>query len=329
MSISDGGAESGDDTKGHTRAPSAWRIAFQRAIRDLVLCCDNCIERCVRLVSMFMKVLGPALVLFAHGLIAFVAYTYLLLAWPFMDAPGGFLGKVSIAAIGVFLITNALYNYWGAILRDAGTPPLYSELTKVVEDGAPKPRQCQKCGRHKPTRAHHCSICRRCVLKMDHHCPWVNNCVGFGNYNHFCLFMLFLAMSCVFAATVFLWNFPDVVLHFRRFRRLPGTRYIRQCIATSFMICISIFIALCILGGFHAYLVLTNQTTIEFQSNMINRREARRNAEYFRNPYDLGRTRNFQQVFGPNQFFRFRWLFPFLAQRPTGDGIVFPSLRMR
>ncbi len=33
-------------------------------------------------------------------------------------------------------------------------------------------RFCSKCGRHKPPRAHHCRLCRRCVLRMDHHCPW-------------------------------------------------------------------------------------------------------------------------------------------------------------
>ena len=34
-------------------------------------------------------------------------------------------------------------------------------------------RTCRKCKVFKPPRAHHCSICQRCVLKMDHHCPWV------------------------------------------------------------------------------------------------------------------------------------------------------------
>merc|ERR1712241_804892 len=79
-------------------------------------------------------------------------------------------------------------------------------------------------------------------------------------------------------------------------------------------------------GGFHVYLVLSNQATIEFQTNFIRRAEARRNREYFRNPYDLGRTRNFQQVFGPYLPRSLRWLLSWLTQPPSGDGIRYPSL---
>lgn len=35
-------------------------------------------------------------------------------------------------------------------------------------------RICEKCFMIKPDRAHHCSVCNSCVLKMDHHCPWYN-----------------------------------------------------------------------------------------------------------------------------------------------------------
>lgn len=273
-----------------------------------------------------MKSLGPLLICLALFLMGFVAYTYLVHALPQMRA-SGLLVQCSLTSTGVFLLANALYNYGLAVLTDPGLPPDFerarAELEAEVEESSqPRPRQCRKCRRLKPPRSHHCSICNRCVLKMDHHCPWVNNCVGFRNYRHFCLFMLFLAAACLFIIAVVLHYFSDLVLHARR--RAGGSRFARQCILASFMLCCSIFVALCVLGGFHAYLVLTNQTTIEFQSSFLRRPGAGKSGES-RNPYDLGRSRNFQQVFGPSSLWHPGWMLPCLALPPQGDGLHFPS----
>jgi len=303
-------------------------VALRRAMRDMVRLVDFWIDFGGRFFHIIMKILGPCLICLALSLIGFVTYTYFVYALPNMKAIG-LHGQCVVTSIGFFLVTNALYNYGKSICSDAGTPPEWKEVIDLaVESDAPKPRQCTKCTRVKPPRTHHCSVCRRCVMKMDHHCPWINNCVGFGNYRHFCLFMLFLAASCFFIVVVFFLNFSDLVMHVGR-RRFQMPRPARSCIMTSFMICCSILVALCILGGFHVYLVLTNQTTIEFQTNMMRRKEARKNGEYFRNPYDLGRSRNFQQVFGPNPFCRFWWLLAAFAPGPTGDGMDFPSMRVR
>lgn len=59
-------------------------------------------------------------------------------------------------------------------------------------------RYCEQCYVIKPDRAHHCSVCGTCVLKMDHHCPWVNNCVGFHNYKFFMLFLAYAFLYCTF-----------------------------------------------------------------------------------------------------------------------------------
>lgn len=59
-------------------------------------------------------------------------------------------------------------------------------------------RFCEKCQLIKPDRAHHCSVCSTCVLKMDHHCPWVNNCIGFHNYKFFMLFLAYALLYCIF-----------------------------------------------------------------------------------------------------------------------------------
>ncbi len=50
---------------------------------------------------------------------------------------------------------------------------------------------CLKCNRTRPARAHHCSICQECILRMDHHCPWINNCVGERNHGHYLRFLVY------------------------------------------------------------------------------------------------------------------------------------------
>lgn len=56
---------------------------------------------------------------------------------------------------------------------------------------------CKRCNAFKPRRAHHCSVCKRCIIKMDHHCPWLNNCVGIGNHKLFLQFLFWVnLMSC-------------------------------------------------------------------------------------------------------------------------------------
>ena len=60
-----------------------------------------------------------------------------------------------------------------------------------------RPRWCRKCKAWKPPRSHHCSMTRRCVLKMDHYCVWVANTVGLLNYKQFVLFLWWAGLGCV------------------------------------------------------------------------------------------------------------------------------------
>eukprot|EP01033_Poteriospumella_lacustris_P011073 gene11073-7878_t len=88
----------------------------------------------------------------------------------------------------------------GAVPKDAR--PLPNDVEEHDFEGNDRDRFkkfCRRCSAFKPIRAHHCSICGRCVVKMDHHCPWVNNCVGVGNHKLFLLFCFYVFVTCSYS----------------------------------------------------------------------------------------------------------------------------------
>lgn len=327
-------SSSDDDTPAKKMtAGNVFLLAARRSVRDVLRCADCCLESFECGFHVITRIIGPVLALVATALIGFGTYVFFMYGISDMqEEEGGFVAQLCIGACGVFLLANALYNYLMAMFLDPGTAPEWEEaspslaLEEPSEEVAELPVQCRKCGRRKPPRSHHCSVCRRCILRMDHHCPWVNNCVGHKNYRNFCLFMLYLGSCCCYVLLVFSLRFGDLIFAFSTARRRTRSWAEWQAVTMIFMICLSVLLALCMLGGFHVYLVLTNQTTIEFQSGLSRRRTGRKDGAYLRNPYDLGRSRNFQQVFGPVRFCSFLWLFPWAVGPLQSDGLSYPSL---
>ncbi|GFO11784.1 palmitoyltransferase, partial [Plakobranchus ocellatus] len=89
-----------------------------------------------------------------------------------------------------WLLMNIVFNYVMAAFTDPGHPP--ENVSEVVSI-------CKKCIAPKPPRTHHCSICGKCVLKMDHHCPWLNNCVGYYNHRYFLQFVFYMWFGTLYS----------------------------------------------------------------------------------------------------------------------------------
>lgn len=106
------------------------------------------------------------LVIYAEFVVVFV----FILPKPF--TVGSFLNTI-IFNILAFL---ALSSHSFAMLTDPGTVPLGNATPENIEKLSTAPGQiiyrCPRCICIKPLRAHHCSVCKRCIKKMDHHCPW-------------------------------------------------------------------------------------------------------------------------------------------------------------
>ncbi|CAO3652255.1 unnamed protein product [Mucor hiemalis] len=79
------------------------------------------------------------------------------------------------------------------------SPDLDSAIVALSLSGEKgHPLYCERCKSNKPERAHHCKQCNRCAPKMDHHCVWINGCADKDNYRAFFLFVLYVALYCLF-----------------------------------------------------------------------------------------------------------------------------------
>ncbi|XP_078421211.1 palmitoyltransferase ZDHHC16B isoform X2 [Cetorhinus maximus] len=94
---------------------------------------------------------------------------------------------------GHWNLMQIVFHYYKAVRTHPGHPA-------EGKSDIPMVSICRKCINPKPARTHHCSICNRCILKMDHHCPWLNNCVGHYNHRYFFSFCLFMTLGCVYCS---------------------------------------------------------------------------------------------------------------------------------
>ncbi|CAD6184327.1 unnamed protein product [Caenorhabditis auriculariae] len=106
----------------------------------------------------------------------------------------------------------AFVSHVKTMLTDPGAVPKGDATEELIErlqaaNGNEVIYKCQKCCSIKPERAHHCSVCERCIRRMDHHCPWVNNCVGEANQKFFVLFTMYIALVSLHALYWGIWQF--------------------------------------------------------------------------------------------------------------------------
>ena len=161
------------------------------------------------------------------------------------------------------------WSYTIAVFVDPGTPEscqtAYSQLptqegqNSFTVKSTGGTRYCKKCQARKPDRAHHCSTCKRCVLKMDHHCPWLATCVGLRNYKAFVLFLVYTSLFCwlCFAASA-TWTWNELLNEGPYTDDLMPVNYVILAVITG-------IIGLVLTGftGWHLSLAWRNQTTIE------------------------------------------------------------------
>lgn len=253
------------------------------------------------------RIYGMGFIVIVMMIILGIHSTFVFLVWG--PKLWGF-DAMSVLFIYHIFFMNLLLSFYQCIMTDPGVVP--PNWGFYMGDETKRRRYCKMCNVWKPDRTHHCSICNRCILNMDHHCPWINNCVGFYNRKFFIQLLSYVYLSLV---VVVIFSLPELWTRFRsltrHFDKLSAWYLISSAIV-GIAFCMSVLL-ICTLTNFikfHMKLVLENYTTIE----NLEREEGAKSK------FDIGRRRNWEQVFGANTWM---WWLPMHTQasRPIGDGV--------
>lgn len=259
--------------------------------------------------------------------ISAIVYVYLSTVLVFVDQWFGLGSSPGIMNSVVFTSVAGMcvYSYYLSIYTDPGQVP--ATFMPDVED-AENPlheikrkggdlRYCQKCAHYKPPRAHHCRVCKRCVLRMDHHCIWMNNCVGHANYKMFFVFVMYTLVACIYSLVLLVGSLVNDTE--RGAQQNEGS--FRTVYVISGMLLVPLSVALSVLLGWHIHLVLQNKTTIEHHEGVRAMWLAEKGGDVYSHPYDLGGYENLISVLGPNFLC---WICP--TSSHIGSGFRFRSI---
>ncbi|TLD25324.1 hypothetical protein PspLS_06193 [Pyricularia sp. CBS 133598] len=227
--------------------------AMSRLARRIERCCCTC--------------LGLSPLAFVYGLTTWGVWVIITIGSS--KTSSSWIGTTS-SIFGVILYLLLNWSYTTAVFTPPGSTTDNNGYSALPTARAPSAtsftvksngelRFCKKCQARKPDRSHHCSTCRRCVLKMDHHCPWLATCVGLRNHKAFILFLIYTTLFCWYAFAVSgMWTYNEIMLDTTYVQDLMPINYIMLCV-------ISGIIGL-VVGAFtiwHLVLVGRGQTTIE------------------------------------------------------------------
>eukprot|EP01068_Selenidium_serpulae_P006058 Selendium_serpulae@DN4279_c0_g1_i5.p1 len=284
-----------------TAAPARPRVRK----RCLALVATKCCSATLFALRIVAVICGRLMVALGLGLIGIPVYTYFVYVLPgLVDESVAARAVYGAAVLGLAVNVTACYVL--AAFVDPGKPPA------LTEEDSDTVKCCARCRLVKPERCHHCSICNRCVLRMDHHCPWLGQCVGLKNHRYYYMLLLWLEIGSLFVTIAF-WNRfinsgpSRYTAALQRSSALPMSRLERKLCVISWAEAFAASLAVGALLVVHTYLLLANRTSVELRKassspiSVATRIRYRRRGMVYRdahNPFDRGSDANWRSVMG-------------------------------
>ncbi|XP_036192337.1 palmitoyltransferase ZDHHC16 isoform X2 [Myotis myotis] len=247
-----------------------------------------------------------------------------------------------------------VFHYYQAITTPPGYPPQGRNDIATVSI-------CKKCIYPKPARTHHCSVCNRCVLKMDHHCRILllslppeaaslasEHCTGLRATDlrllaspcgeHWAheklveeeLWQLTISWGKQEAYSYGSWDlFREAYAAIETYHQTPPPtfsfreRMTHKSLVYLWFLCSSVALALGALTVWHAVLISRGETSIERHINKKEKRRLQAKGRIFRNHYNYGCLNNWKLFLGVDtgRHWLTRVLLP-SSHLPHGNGII-------
>ncbi|MBA0772379.1 hypothetical protein Gotri_007768 [Gossypium trilobum] len=286
-----------------------------------------------------LRGLGSIMILLVLGVVGVTYYAVVFTNYGPALFDGGLHSFIAV------VLVMLLWSYFTVVLTDSGTVPPNWKPASDEERGEVDPlnesefdglqpdlssqriRYCWKCNQFKPPRCHHCSVCTFEIYRWAV-CAKDGPSLCMGCQLCWCIeLQVFPSVLGMPALSISFYTFLETSLvtlalfsQFLAFfsdEEIPGTT---ATLATTFLsFVLNLAFALSVFGFLimHVSLVSANTTTIEAYE--------KKTTPKWR--YDLGRKKNFEQVFGTDKRY---WFIPAysdedLRRMPALQGLEFPS----
>ncbi|KAG0323845.1 hypothetical protein BG004_003603 [Podila humilis] len=257
----------------------------------------------LRLMDVLSARLGPIMLTLAAILLSLTTFCYFSVFIPFHYQPHNqteegdnresswTLAYITQMTWSLYILWGILANYYFAVM----TPP--GSVTAAVS----------------ALTDHLGVVVQRCICK---HCPWIHNCVGHFNHRYFVMFLTYLTVACVYY--IFMGIGPFMAL---ADEEEPWPYWLhKSLVAFSVVLAAAFGMGVGGMCGWHWYLTLSAQTTLEQYNNNYMKGICHQKGDTFHNMYDFGVVANLKTFFniGP----RGPWYTTLLPLRipPVGNG---------
>lgn len=299
---------------------------FYNEDSDSLMAVETMLQPFMGFMNLFLRYLGKIFVLLVWVLTLNMLYTFYVVILPEIYEEESFVVFLVNLVFGSWVSVNVFFHYVMGWLTNPGQPP-NTKFENVVTI-------CKKCIGPKPARTHHCSVCRRCVLKMDHHCPWFDNCIGFYNHRYFFMFCTFITMACIYLISFGFYYYQHQVYPHKNYNVFSllteswmdsdsadssATQLHHKLTTIEFFVLFAAVFGVGGLAGFNAFIISNGATNIELRFVKMPFCGSNNQAP---NIYDLGFLNNWKLFLGFTDLksFLLRVVLP-SSHKPTGDGV--------